>query len=163
MKIEGRRSDGSLLLSLGGGVGVILRAPFASRPTDMKILASMGEWSPVENTLDVRRVAARDLDKSRAVPIEQFRLESPKSSKKNLSSATIAKAVNAARAHHISLAVEAAPDPMKFCVTTIAPALSDAGVEVDAEVFCAWLVGERTQPAVPAAPADQVAPFQPAS
>lgn len=72
MKVYGQRSDGSLLVSLGGGVGVIMRGEHASKPTDLGVLHKMGPWdSKAQN--DIRAVA-KQLDRCRTVALTQFHL-----------------------------------------------------------------------------------------
>lgn len=72
MKIEGTRHDGSVLLSIGGGMGVIMRGPVASKPLDIVHALSFGPWTPVENSFEARRDAQKSLDRARVVPVQQF-------------------------------------------------------------------------------------------
>lgn len=74
MKIYGQRSDGSLLISLGGGVGVIMRGTNASKATDLDTLyRRMGPWTAPDAKADVRQVA-KQLDRCRTVALSNFNL-----------------------------------------------------------------------------------------
>jgi hypothetical protein len=74
MKIYGKRADGSLLISLGGGVGVIMRGDHTSKAVDLTVLERMGPWEPTANSLDERRDAAKQLSRARTVALTQFYL-----------------------------------------------------------------------------------------
>lgn len=75
MKIYGKRSDGSLLISLGGGMGVMLRGVHASKATDLDVLhKQMGPWMEADNGLSARLAAQKALQKSRTVPLSSFHL-----------------------------------------------------------------------------------------
>lgn len=75
MKIYGQRSDGSLLISLGGGVGVVMRGTHASKAFDLGVLQKqLGPWStPSAEHSDVRKVA-KQLDRCQTLALSQFSL-----------------------------------------------------------------------------------------
>lgn len=74
MRIYGKRSDGSLLISLGGGVGVIMRGANATRAYDLQVLQKMGPWTDADNSLDARRAAQKQLDRCRTIALSNFNL-----------------------------------------------------------------------------------------
>lgn len=76
MKIYGTRPDGSVLVSLGGGVGVIMRGQHATRAHDLEVLHKMGPWAKADNGPAARRGALAQLNRCRVVGITQFRLGS---------------------------------------------------------------------------------------
>ena len=74
MKIIGQRPDGSMLLSLGAGIAVIMRGAFASRPIDLGVAHGMGPWTRTDDSLEQRRAAQKSLDRARVVAIQQFKI-----------------------------------------------------------------------------------------
>lgn len=77
MKIYGKRADGSLLISLGAGVGVIMRGQHASKAVDLGVLQKMGPWAPTENSLEARRAVQKQLDRCKVIGLTQFHLGLP--------------------------------------------------------------------------------------
>lgn len=74
MKVYGKRKDGTLLLSLGAGVGVLLRGDHASKPMDLGVLTRMGPFEPFVQSLDDRRATDKALARSRTISLAQFHL-----------------------------------------------------------------------------------------
>jgi len=74
MKIHGTRSDGAVLLLLGGGLGVLLRGAHSTKATDVGVLLNMGPWEPADNSLSERVLMAKGMDRARLVPLSSFAL-----------------------------------------------------------------------------------------
>ncbi len=72
MRIAGRRADGALLLNMGAGVMVILKAQRVSAPLDVAVADTLGPWTPSDNSLDMRRTAQKALDNSRLASMDHF-------------------------------------------------------------------------------------------
>lgn len=73
MRIQ-KRGDGTILLSIGGGVGVLMRGALASPPRDLSVLDRLGPWQETDNSLAARRQAQKDLSKCRTAAVENFSL-----------------------------------------------------------------------------------------
>lgn len=72
MTIQHQREDGALLVSLGGGVGVILKGAFATKPLDLRVLHAMGPWSAMTIDAAARQRYAKQLNASRVVTLDTF-------------------------------------------------------------------------------------------
>jgi len=69
MRISGQRTDGALLLSIGGGLGVILLGAQSSRVEDVEMLVrKFGPWADVKDSTEMRLAAAKQLSKSKVQP-----------------------------------------------------------------------------------------------
>ena len=70
MNICGKRSDGALLLNIGGGMAVILLGYRATKAMDLSVLDTKhGPWEPTDNSLASRMDARKKLEKSRVVEL----------------------------------------------------------------------------------------------
>jgi len=76
MRIHRQRSDGTLLVSLGGGVGVVMRDRRVSKSYDLDSLMTMGPWLPADNSEKVRAAAVKQLAAAHWAPLAMFALES---------------------------------------------------------------------------------------
>lgn len=74
MKVAGRRKDGALNLSIGGGLAVIIRSGKKSPPIDVSLAAKMGPWVQGDNSLATRRALDESLRRARVVPLRMFSL-----------------------------------------------------------------------------------------
>lgn len=79
MKIAGRRADGALYLSIGGGLAVILRGDRVSAPHDESEIERMGPWTwaPDDNTFEARQAIQRKVDRASVVMLNNFQLAAP--------------------------------------------------------------------------------------
>jgi hypothetical protein len=73
MRIDGRRTDGALHLSLGGGLSVILRGRQVSQAADVTVIANCGPWQETDNSLAARTAAARQMQQATTVPVERLK------------------------------------------------------------------------------------------
>lgn len=75
MRIHGKREDGTLFVSIGGGLGVLLRGTAASKATDLATLQKMGPWESQSNdSLNVRQVA-KQLERAKTVSLSNFQID----------------------------------------------------------------------------------------
>lgn len=72
MRIAGRRADGALCLSLGGGLAVVLKGTIVTPTLDESVADAMGPWTAVENSFDARRLVQRVLDQARVVSAQML-------------------------------------------------------------------------------------------
>jgi len=74
MRIAGRRTDGAMYVTLGGGIAVILKGNRVTPPLDQLVVERMGPWEPAENGWQARRDVVAKLHLARVGPLPQFQL-----------------------------------------------------------------------------------------
>lgn len=135
MRIMGRRTDGALYLSVGGGFAVILKGTRVTPTVDAMVIETLGPWLPVDNTFEARRSAQMALDRAQMASLDGFALrEEPKGEQYRLllDSTTAAKHLAAGGEH-----------PFTYCKEVIIPAMAKDGKEPDdPDAFCAWWKNE---------------------
>lgn len=75
MKVSGRRKDGTLNLSIGAGMAVLMRSGRKSSPIDIVAAAKLGPWFPADSSLATRRALEHQLRLARVVPLRAFALD----------------------------------------------------------------------------------------
>jgi len=74
MRIAGRRADGALYLSLGGGIAVVLKGYYMTPPLDAVVVDDMGPWESANNEFAERTRVERILNTASLAPMSYFAL-----------------------------------------------------------------------------------------